>query len=100
MNWPRAAVALVPHRSPNSLNLLPGYEYDGPEPDAFLDTRGLLAYLEGSGYVASVAAPVRSKSPVGEVRPADGGGFLVRTPRSGLHAGHGPGQYASVTRCW
>ena len=33
--------------SPNSLNLLPGYEYDGPEPDAFLDTTGLLACLEG-----------------------------------------------------
>ena len=64
--------------SPNSLNLLPGYEYDGPEPDAFLDTDGLLAYLEG--YAASFAAPVRSASSVGEVRPADGGGFLVRTP--------------------
>jgi len=61
--------------SPNSLNLLPGYEYDGPEPDAFLDIPGLLAYLEG--YAASFAAPVRSDSPVSEVRPADGGGFLV-----------------------
>src|SRR5580765_4559848 len=72
--------------SPNSLNLLPGYEYDGPEPDAFLDTHGLLAYLEG--YAASFAAPVRGGSPVGEVRPADGGGFLVRTPHSELHASH------------
>jgi len=72
--------------SPNSLNLLPGYEYDGPEPDAFLDTDGLLAYLEG--YAASFAAPVRSESPVSEVRPVDGGGFLVRTPHSELQAGH------------
>jgi putative flavoprotein involved in K+ transport len=72
--------------SPNSLNLLPGYEYDGPEPDAFLDTHGLLAYLEG--YAASFAAPVRSESPVGEVCPADGGGYLVRTPHTDFHAAH------------
>jgi putative flavoprotein involved in K+ transport len=72
--------------SPNSLNLLPGYEYDGPEPDAFLDTQGLLAYLEA--YAASFAAPVRSESPVSEVCPADGGGFLVRTPHAELHADH------------
>jgi putative flavoprotein involved in K+ transport len=72
--------------SPNSLNLLPGYEYDGPEPDAFLDTHGLLTYLEG--YAASFASPVRSGSPVDDVRPADGGGFRVRTPHSELHADH------------
>jgi putative flavoprotein involved in K+ transport len=72
--------------SPNSLNLLPGYEYDGPEPDAFLDTHGLLAYLEA--YAASFAAPVRSETPVGEVRPAEGGGFIVRTPHAELHARH------------
>ena len=70
--------------SPNSLNLLPGYEYDGPEPDGFLDTHGLLAYLEG--YAASFAAPIRRESPVAEVRPAEDGGFLVRTRHSVLHA--------------
>ena len=72
--------------SPNSLNLLPGYEYDGPEPDAFLDTRGILDYLEG--YAASFAAPIRSESPVREVSPADAGGFRVRTPHFDLHAAH------------
>jgi len=72
--------------SPNSLNLLPGYEYDGPEPDAFLDTQGLLAYLEG--YAGSFGAPVRSDMPVVGVRPADAGGFHVRTRHSELHAGH------------
>ncbi|HTK32203.1 MAG TPA: NAD(P)/FAD-dependent oxidoreductase [Candidatus Saccharimonadaceae bacterium] len=72
--------------SPNSLNLLPGYEYDGPEPDAFLDTDGLLAYLES--YAASFAAPIRGEAPVGEVCPAEGGGFLVRTPHSEIHARH------------
>src|SRR5262245_42313719 len=72
--------------SPNALNLLPGYEYDGPEPEGFLDTGGLLAYLEG--YAASFAAPIRSASTVVDVRPAAGGGFLVRTPQAGLHARH------------
>jgi putative flavoprotein involved in K+ transport len=72
--------------SPNSLNLLPGYEYDGPDPDGFLDTCGLLAYLQG--YAASFAAPIRKQSPVADVRPADGGGFLVRAPQFALHARH------------
>lgn len=72
--------------SPNSLNLLPGYEYDGPQPDGFLDTQGLLAYLEG--YAATFAAPIRTETPVSDVRPAEGGGFLVCTPRSEIHAGH------------
>ena len=72
--------------SPNSLNLLPGHEYDGPDPDGFLDTNGLLAYLEG--YASSFAAPVRGESPVSEVRPAEGGGFLVSTPGSEIHAAH------------
>jgi putative flavoprotein involved in K+ transport len=72
--------------SPNSLNLLPGYEYDGPEPDAFLDTAGLLAYLEG--YAASFDAPVRTGTSVQEVRPADRGGYVVQTPGGELRAEH------------
>ena len=72
--------------SPNSLNLLPGYEYDGPEPDAFLDTAGILAYLEG--YAASFGAPIRTASPVSGVRPAEGGGYVVQTPDAVLHTDH------------
>jgi putative flavoprotein involved in K+ transport len=72
--------------SPNSLNLLPGYEYDGPEPDAFLDTAGVLAYLEG--YAASFGAPIRRESPVSEVRPAEGGGFVVGIPDGELRTDH------------
>ena len=72
--------------SPNSLNLLPGAEYDGPEPDAFLDTAGLLAYLEG--YAASFAAPIRRAAAVSEVRPADGGGHVVGANGGELHADH------------
>ena len=72
--------------SPNSLNLLPGYEYDGPEPDAFLDTTGLLAYLEG--YAASFGAPVRTGISVVEIRPADGRGYRVKMDGSQLEADH------------
>jgi len=72
--------------SPNSLNLLPGYEYSGPEPDAFLDTAGILEYLEG--YAGSFRAPIRTGTPVREVRPAENGGYFVRTPDSELRADH------------
>jgi putative flavoprotein involved in K+ transport len=71
--------------SPNSLNLLPGGEYDGPEPDAFLDTAGLLAYLEG--YAASFHAPVR-RADVSDVRPAEGSGYIVRTDVGEWHTDH------------
>ena len=72
--------------SPNSLNLLPGYEYDGPEPDAFLDTAGLLAYLEA--YAASFGAPVRTGISVAEICPADGRGYRVKMDGSQLEADH------------
>jgi putative flavoprotein involved in K+ transport len=72
--------------SPNSLNLLPGYAYNGPEPDEFADTDGLLAYLEG--YASSFRAPIRTGTPVHEVRAADGGGYVVQTPGGGLRADH------------
>src|SRR5580765_4373863 len=72
--------------SPNSLNLLPGYEYDGPEPNAFLDTAGLLAYL--AGYAASFNAPVCTGISVIEILPADGRGYRVKTDGSQLEADH------------
>jgi len=72
--------------SPNSLNLLPGYEYDGPEPDAFLDTAGLLAYLDG--YAASFGAPVRTGIAVDQISPADGRGYRVKMDGSQIEADH------------
>jgi len=72
--------------SPNSLNLLPGYAYDGPDPDGFLDTTGLLAYLEG--YAASFRAPVRTGVPVVAIRPADGDRYRVKMDGSQLEAHH------------
>src|SRR5262245_27781356 len=72
--------------SPNSLNLLPGYEYDGPEPDAFMDTAGLLEYLDG--YAASFGAPIRTGIEVREVHAAADGGFVVRTSGGDLLADH------------
>ena len=48
--------------SPNWLNRLPGYWYEGPDPEGFFDTAEMLAYLEG--YAASFGAPVRSATPV------------------------------------
>ncbi len=72
--------------SPNSLNLLPGYAYDGPDPDGFLDTTGLLAYLEG--YAASFRAPVRTGISVSEIRPSDGHRYRVKMDGCELEAHH------------
>jgi len=72
--------------SPNSLNLLPGYHYDGPEPDAFMDTAGLLEYL--AGYAASFTTPIRTGIDVREVSPVDDGGYIVRTSGGDLRTDH------------
>jgi putative flavoprotein involved in K+ transport len=72
--------------SPNSLNLLPGYEYDGADPDAFLDTAGVLAYLEG--YAASFGAPLQSGTAVVEIRPSNGRGYRVTIDGGQLQADH------------
>jgi putative flavoprotein involved in K+ transport len=72
--------------SPNSLNLLPGYEYDGAAPDEFLDTDGLLAYLEG--YADSFAAPIRTETQVRDVRRAEDHGYIVRTGGGELRTDH------------
>lgn len=72
--------------SPNSLHLLPGYEYAGPEPDAFMDTAGILGYLEG--YARSFRAPLRTGFVVHEVDRVDPGGYRVRTSGGELRADH------------
>jgi putative flavoprotein involved in K+ transport len=59
--------------SPNRLNLLPGAEYDGPEPDEFLTTADYLDYL--AAYAASFSAPVRSGHHVRALRVREDGRF-------------------------
>lgn len=64
--------------TPNWANVLPGYPYDGPEPDGFWRRDELVSYFER--YVGKFDLPVRFGAAVTAVeRSAGGDGFIVRT---------------------
>jgi putative flavoprotein involved in K+ transport len=62
--------------TPNWLSRLPGYRYEGDDPDGFMTMPELVEYL--TGYASSIAAPVESYSEVTSVR-VSGDGFEVVT---------------------
>ena len=53
--------------TPNWITALPGYPYDGPDPDGFMDRESLLARFRG--YAAAIGAPVHLAT---EVKAVDG----------------------------
>ncbi len=61
--------------TPNWHCRLPGYAYDGPEPDGFMTRDEVVAWLDG--YVRSFDPPVRSRTRVVETRERAGGGFVL-----------------------
>ena len=71
--------------SPNWLNRVPGFWYEGPDPHGFFLTREMIDYLER--YAASFRATVRSSVTVTGVTPAERG-FVVKTSRGNLTADH------------
>lgn len=71
--------------SPNWLNRVPGFWYDGPDPDGFFDTAQYLDYLER--YAASFEVPLRGETSVTNVAPGERG-FVVKTTRGDLAARH------------
>ena len=64
--------------TPNWLTRLPGFLYDGPEPDGYMSMSQLVTFFEQ--YAASFAAPVELATTVLGVERA-GADFLVRTSR-------------------
>jgi putative flavoprotein involved in K+ transport len=56
--------------TPKFTQQLPGYEYDGPEPDAFSSLAETIDYLDG--YAASFSAPVRTGVEVLGLRSTNG----------------------------
>jgi putative flavoprotein involved in K+ transport len=62
--------------TPNWLSRLPGYSYQGDDPDGFRTMPETIAFLEG--YAADISAPVRSHSRVTSVRGTEDG-YLVST---------------------
>jgi putative flavoprotein involved in K+ transport len=62
--------------TPNWQSRLPGYRYDGPDPDGYMTMGEVTEFIEGFAMVAR--APVRTGANVTSVRSADGG-YLVTT---------------------
>ena len=61
--------------TPNSQSRLPGYRYQGADPDGFMTMREVVDFI--GGFAAAIAAPVRTHTEVTQVRPADDGYRVV-----------------------
>jgi putative flavoprotein involved in K+ transport len=71
--------------TPNWQCRLPGYHYDGADPDGFMVAAELNEWL--AGYVASFDPPLRENTAVLSVRPSESGvGFDVRTSTGDIWA--------------
>ncbi len=85
---------------PNWMIRLPGYEYDGDDPDGFMECAGVVNFI--THYATKIAAPLRCGINVIELRPASTGQrFAVETDASHLEATNvvvatGPYQKPSV----
>jgi putative flavoprotein involved in K+ transport len=64
--------------TPNWQSRLPGFSYDGPDPDGYMTMPEVIDYLER--YARAIAAPVETGTTVQAVRRTPGG-FLVTTDR-------------------
>src|SRR5690348_15308479 len=72
--------------TPNWQSRLPGLAYDGPDPDGFMTMPEVVAFV--ARYASVSRAPVRTRTAVTAVRPADGGYDVVTE--------HGPLRARSV----
>jgi putative flavoprotein involved in K+ transport len=70
--------------TPNSHLRLPGFSYQGSDPDGFLPRDQIVKYLED--YAALFDAPVRTGVRVSSVERAPDGGYLVRSDGGDLTA--------------
>jgi putative flavoprotein involved in K+ transport len=68
--------------TPNRQSRLPGYAYDGADPDGYMTMREVVEFI--AGFAAASAAPVRAHTEVTTVRPADDGGYHLVTSRGEL----------------
>jgi putative flavoprotein involved in K+ transport len=62
--------------TPNSQSRLPGFRYDGADPDGFMTMAEVVDFIEG--FAAAIAAPVRAHTEVTRVLQ-DGDGYRVVT---------------------
>jgi putative flavoprotein involved in K+ transport len=64
--------------SPNWMTRLPGFQYDGPDPDGFMSASDLIAFFER--YAAASKAPVVTGAAVHKIERS-GAGFHVATAK-------------------
>ncbi len=67
--------------TPNWLNRLPGYSYQGPDPDGYLTMGEVVEFIEH--FAVASRAPVRTCTSVGSVR-READGYLVSTSRGDI----------------
>ena len=67
--------------TPNSQSRLPGYRYEGGDPDGFMTMPQVVDFIEG--FSAAIRAPVRTHTEVTNVRPVDAG-YRILTSRGEL----------------
>jgi putative flavoprotein involved in K+ transport len=61
--------------TPNWQSRLPGYRYEGVDPDGFMTMPEVIDFI--SGFARACSAPVREHTAVASVRPADDGYHVV-----------------------
>jgi putative flavoprotein involved in K+ transport len=64
--------------TPNWQSRLPGYGYQGDEPDGYRTMPEVIAFIEG--YARAISAPVETRTTVTSVRASDGG-YAVATDK-------------------
>jgi len=64
--------------TPNWQARLPGFRYEGPEPDGYLSASQVIDFI--GAYASAVSAPVKTQTTVASVRRS-GDGYLVVTDR-------------------
>ena len=67
--------------TPNSQSRLPGYRYQGDDPDGFMTMPEVVDFIEG--FAAAIDAPVRTQTEVTSVRPVDDG-YRIATSQGEL----------------
>jgi putative flavoprotein involved in K+ transport len=70
--------------TPNWMSRLPGFQYDGDDPDGYRSLPETIAFIEG--YAQLISAPVRTGTVVISVRRAETG-YQVATDRASGAAG-------------
>jgi len=84
---------------PNRMMRLPGYAYDGDEPEAFMHRDGVVRFIEE--YARRISPPIRCGIRVTELHSSASGSLLVETDHFTLEAANvvvatGPYQVPSV----